>query len=205
MQCRQCFHLSFIQLRGKHCQKPNCPNGVVDTFKPGQLSGGHWIEYSSSKFRFYNITKKIHVQHFWFRFRFLFSKDSFFITSLWVLKLYWRCSKNRYFSWLPYKKSSFLTFFKLNFSICSDLFSFFSFFFIVFDLMYIFSKKMSAALITWSRWASEAAYFKFSKLWNYLLSLSFLHLLATKPMAKQSRALGLSVSTTPITAMGFWQ
>ena len=79
MGCRQCLPLSVVQLKGKYCQKPNCPNGVVDTFKPGQLSGGHWIEYSSSKFRFYNITKKIHVQHFWFRFRFLFSKDSFLL------------------------------------------------------------------------------------------------------------------------------
>ena len=124
-----CLPLSVVQLKGKYCQKPNCPNGVVDTFKPGQLSGGHWIEYSSSKFRFYNITKKIHVQHFWFRFRFLFSKDSFFITSLWVLKLYWRCSKNRYFSWLPYKKSSFLTFLSWTFQfalICSAFSAFFS-------------------------------------------------------------------------------
>ena len=29
MGCRQCLHL---QLKGKHCRKPHCRNGVVDTF-----------------------------------------------------------------------------------------------------------------------------------------------------------------------------
>jgi hypothetical protein len=32
MRCRQCLSHSFVQLKGKHCQKPNCLNGVVDTF-----------------------------------------------------------------------------------------------------------------------------------------------------------------------------
>ena len=84
MRWGQCLPLSVVQLKGKHCQKSHCRNGVVDTFEPGQLSGGHWIEYrskfwffSSSKFRIHNITKKIPVQHFWFRFRFLFSKNWF--------------------------------------------------------------------------------------------------------------------------------
>ena len=26
--------LSFVQIKGKHCQKPHCRNGVVDTFGP---------------------------------------------------------------------------------------------------------------------------------------------------------------------------
>ena len=31
-RCRQCLPLSVVQLKGKHCRKPNCRNGVVDTF-----------------------------------------------------------------------------------------------------------------------------------------------------------------------------
>ena len=34
MGYRQCLPLSVVQLIGKHCQKPHCCNGVVDTFKP---------------------------------------------------------------------------------------------------------------------------------------------------------------------------
>ena len=32
--CRQCLPLSVVQLKGKHCQKTHCCNGVVDTFRP---------------------------------------------------------------------------------------------------------------------------------------------------------------------------
>ena len=32
MGCRQCLLLSVVQLKGKHCRKPHCRNGVVDTF-----------------------------------------------------------------------------------------------------------------------------------------------------------------------------
>ena len=28
--CRQCLPLSVVQLKGKHCRKPHCHNGVVD-------------------------------------------------------------------------------------------------------------------------------------------------------------------------------
>jgi hypothetical protein len=31
----QCLPLSVVQLKGKHCRKPHCYNGVVDTFEPG--------------------------------------------------------------------------------------------------------------------------------------------------------------------------
>ena len=30
--CRQCLPLSVVQLKGEHRRKPNCRNGVVDTF-----------------------------------------------------------------------------------------------------------------------------------------------------------------------------
>ena len=33
MGCQQCLHLSVVQLKGKHCRKPHCPNGVVGTFR----------------------------------------------------------------------------------------------------------------------------------------------------------------------------
>ena len=32
MGCRQCLPLSVVQLKDKHCRKPHCRNGVVDTF-----------------------------------------------------------------------------------------------------------------------------------------------------------------------------
>jgi hypothetical protein len=34
MGCQQCLPLSVVQLKGKHCRKPHCHNGVVDTFEP---------------------------------------------------------------------------------------------------------------------------------------------------------------------------
>ena len=40
MGCRQCLPLSVVQLKGKHCRKPHCRNGVVDTF-------GHWLNHTS--------------------------------------------------------------------------------------------------------------------------------------------------------------
>ena len=30
MECRQCLPISVVQLKGKHCRKPHCRNGVVD-------------------------------------------------------------------------------------------------------------------------------------------------------------------------------
>jgi hypothetical protein len=35
MGCWQCLYLSVVQLKGKHCRKPHCRNGVVDTFEQG--------------------------------------------------------------------------------------------------------------------------------------------------------------------------
>jgi hypothetical protein len=37
MGCRQCLPLSVVQLKGKHCRKPHCRNGVVDTFGPRDM------------------------------------------------------------------------------------------------------------------------------------------------------------------------
>ena len=34
MGCRQCLSLSVVQLKGKHCQKTHCRNGVVGKFRP---------------------------------------------------------------------------------------------------------------------------------------------------------------------------
>ena len=33
MGCQQCLPFSVVQLKGKHCRKPHCRNGVVDTFR----------------------------------------------------------------------------------------------------------------------------------------------------------------------------
>ena len=33
MGCRQCLPIGVVQLKGKHCQKPHCRNGVEDRFE----------------------------------------------------------------------------------------------------------------------------------------------------------------------------
>jgi hypothetical protein len=38
MGCQQCLPLSVVHLKGKHCRKPHCRNGVVDTFGPEQAN-----------------------------------------------------------------------------------------------------------------------------------------------------------------------
>ena len=38
MRCQQCLPLSVVQLKGKHCPKHHCRNGVVNTFE-------HYLEY----------------------------------------------------------------------------------------------------------------------------------------------------------------
>ena len=37
MGCWQCLPLSVVQLKVKHCRKPHCSNGVVDTFGQSQV------------------------------------------------------------------------------------------------------------------------------------------------------------------------
>ena len=32
--CCHCLPISVVQLKGKHCRKPHCCNGVVDKFRP---------------------------------------------------------------------------------------------------------------------------------------------------------------------------
>ena len=38
MGCRQCLPLSVVQLKGKHCLKPHCRNGIVDTIGPSHFA-----------------------------------------------------------------------------------------------------------------------------------------------------------------------
>ena len=57
----QCLPLTVVQLKGKHCRKPHCHNGVVDMFGPCLFaackSTGHvvsnvtWINFALSKFK----------------------------------------------------------------------------------------------------------------------------------------------------------
>ena len=49
MECRQCLPLSVVQLKGKHCQKPHCCNGVVDTFGQGNICK-YWSSLFSNGF-----------------------------------------------------------------------------------------------------------------------------------------------------------
>ena len=55
MGCRQCLPLSVVQLKGKHCRKLHCRNGVVDTF--GQLLITELI----------SISKTFHVKDCYFK------------------------------------------------------------------------------------------------------------------------------------------
>jgi hypothetical protein len=48
MGCRQCLPLSVVQLKGKHCRKPHCRNGVVDTFRHRQSIKGPQTSVSST-------------------------------------------------------------------------------------------------------------------------------------------------------------
>ena len=43
MGCRQCLPLSVFKLKGKHCRKPHCRNGVVDTFGHWMLNLKYWL------------------------------------------------------------------------------------------------------------------------------------------------------------------
>ena len=51
MGCRQCLSLSAVQLKSKHCQKPQCRSGVVDMFGPfdvkaaGKLLNGIYCKH----------------------------------------------------------------------------------------------------------------------------------------------------------------
>ena len=48
MGCQQCSPLSVVQLKGKHCRRPCCCNGVVDKF-------WLWKEINTHKFRVCHI------------------------------------------------------------------------------------------------------------------------------------------------------
>ena len=47
--CLAMFTSQIVQLKGKHCQKLHCRNGVVDTFRPG-VPGG-----APKQWRYFNI------------------------------------------------------------------------------------------------------------------------------------------------------
>ena len=55
MGCWQCLPLSVVQQKGKHCRKPHCPNGVVETF-------GHFLPMKTWKNKEFIISQKA---HFW--------------------------------------------------------------------------------------------------------------------------------------------
>ena len=53
MGCRQCLPLIVVQLKGKHCPKPHCCNGVVDTLGKSVISrsGYQALDRQSSELR----------------------------------------------------------------------------------------------------------------------------------------------------------
>ena len=56
MGCWQCLPLTVVQLKGKHCRKPHCCNGVVDTLGLCCLVKWNQIfEENSSSNHFYQI------------------------------------------------------------------------------------------------------------------------------------------------------
>ena len=58
MGCRQCLHLTVVQLKGKHCRKPHCRNRVVDTL--GHC--GHQNSFKMPKFVFSKKTLPSEIQ-----------------------------------------------------------------------------------------------------------------------------------------------
>ena len=59
MGCRQCLPLSVVHLKGKHCRKPHCRNGVVNTFRH---------DVCNSDFNWPKLKKDlITVQHVWYK------------------------------------------------------------------------------------------------------------------------------------------
>ena len=51
MGCRQCLLLNVVQLKGKHCRKPHCRNGVVDTFmliQPSKVMGKEQSDFQAN-------------------------------------------------------------------------------------------------------------------------------------------------------------
>ena len=59
---RQCLPLSVVQLKVKHCRKPHCRNGVVDTFGryglgSTQKSGSPNKRYLDSYFMLYHFLR----------------------------------------------------------------------------------------------------------------------------------------------------
>ena len=60
MGCRQCLPLSVVQLKGKHCRKPHCRNGVVDTFGLCTLYTDNQIhEILKFNFRFFSSLQSL--------------------------------------------------------------------------------------------------------------------------------------------------
>ena len=49
MGCQQRLPLSVVQLKGKHCQKTHCHNGVVDTFRHDLLESRNEVKISYFK------------------------------------------------------------------------------------------------------------------------------------------------------------
>jgi hypothetical protein len=66
MGCQQCLPPSVVQLKGKHCRKPHCRNGVVGTFglgfKESTFQYSKWL--SNFVFLFTRPTL-LEVKHYW--------------------------------------------------------------------------------------------------------------------------------------------
>ena len=60
MGCRHCLPLTVVQLKGKHCQKNHCRNGVVDKFGPGQPLGSLKGAYSHTVIRTERLFSLVH-------------------------------------------------------------------------------------------------------------------------------------------------
>ena len=72
MWYRQCLHLSIVQVKDKHCQKPHFCNGVVDTF-------GHRLLFSYCPIKQTNEQKgcfQVPIQYFTF-------SDQIFSHTMW--------------------------------------------------------------------------------------------------------------------------
>ena len=100
MGCQQCLPPSVVQLKGKHCRKPHCRNGVVDTFQQYLLRSFsdlkrqtelHYVGWAKNK-----------LNWFWCHYP-LITYLSFFKISKAIR--HWSCSKNQNKKWPKNVKS----------------------------------------------------------------------------------------------------
>ena len=132
MGCRQCLPFSVVQLKGKHCRKPQCRNGVVDTFEHCPY------DYDKkNKIQIQSFSRTLPFRSVWKEHKIMSNMTSHNAVS-WNKreKLHTQCTKRFFFSIL---KETFLVF---VINCCMVPLIFFFFFFATMLFMYLYFKTV---------------------------------------------------------------